>query len=316
MIQFRPCLHMPDTSDGVIPGSPSSQANTFSILAPDLDKSSIVTEAELRLLAEWFVPDLIVILNKPEEHTDKHADDFIRFHERAGRAIEALLGSIQPELLTVRFGVGGVISDLNVPFQLTDEFLVNLWRHERPVSHWIRKEHEELQGIAILGRPYALACAALDVRKMSGMRRLDAIQNQCYDAYLRQIYLRAFNLYGIFPLSHEELGIKGIDPWMQVASSRVLIPAACTGRQLQLFARRQFRDFKIPFEVFSILRHLPLQLPVSQRLNVTNWAGLLQNELSTSWLRGESGQWIEKSLDAISEADSSASVDAQGYMLD
>ncbi|SIS75916.1 hypothetical protein [Neptunomonas antarctica] len=316
MLRFSQRLQAPDTSEDLIPGSTFSQGHAFSLLEPESDVSSIVTEAELRLLAEWFVPDLISILNKPEEYADKYAADYTRFHERAGCAIEALLGSIQPDLLTVRFGVGGVFADLNVPFQLNEKVLVRIWRHERPVSHWIRKEHEELKEIAVLGRPYALASAALVVQKMSCMRRLDAIKNQCYDAYLRQIYLRAFNFYGISPLSYEELGVKGVDPWMQVASSKVLIPAACTGRQLQLFARRQFRDFKIPFEVFSILKNLPLQLPVSQRLNVTNWTDFLQNELSASWMRGESGQWIEKSLDAISESESSASVNAQGYMLD
>lgn len=299
------------TDDGMQKGL-SSRAKTVSIANHHSKMNSVVTEAELRLLAEWSVPDLVQVLNFPEESLDLYSDDYIRFHERAGRVIEALLGSVKTDLLAVRFGVGGVVSDLNVPFELNENFLTNLWRHERPISHWVRKEFDDLMEVAVLGRSYALAAAALDVQNMSGMGRLEAIENKCYDAYLRQIYLRAFNLYGIFPLPHEELGIRGIDPWMQVAAGRDIVPAHCTGRQLELFARRQFRDFKIPFEVYSILKHLPLRLSIPARMAVTDWTVLLQNELSASWLRGETGLWVEKSLESITDSENS---DAQGYML-
>lgn len=312
MFQLNHCYQMPRTADGCLQAVPASSVNTYCLLDHDAKINSVVTEAELRLLAEWSVPDLIHILNSPEESIDEHSEDYIRFHERAGRVIEALLGSVKTDLLTVRFGVGGVISDLNVPFELNEEFLTCLWRHERPISHWVRKEYNELMGVAVLGRPYALAAATLDVHRISGMTRIEAIENQCYDAYLRQIYLRAFNLYGVFPLAHDELGIRGIDPWMQVAAGKDITPSVCTGRQLQLFARRQFRDFKIPFEVYSILKHLPLRLGIAERLRVSDWAGLLQEELSAAWLRGDSGEWIEKALGSITDSQGS---DAQGYML-
>ena len=312
MLVLNHCYQMPIFADEGIQKGLSSKTKTVSLLNPQSKINDVVTEAELRLLAEWSVPDLVQVLNFPEESIDLHADDYVIFHERAGRVIEALLGSIKTDLITVRFGVGGVVTDLNVTFELNEAFLTNLWRHERPISHWIRKESDDLMEVAILGRSYALAAASLDVQHMSGMDRLEAIENQCYDAYLRQIYLRAFNLYGIFPLAHEELGIRGIDPWMQVAAARGIVPARCTGRQLELFARRQFRDFKIPFEVYSILRHLPQRLSIPARMKVTDWAALLQNELSASWLRGETGQWLEKALDSITDSENS---DAQGYML-
>ncbi|WP_293265826.1 hypothetical protein [Neptunomonas sp.] len=312
MLRFNHTYHMPRATAGGFKGVPTSSINTYCLLDHSDTINDVVTESELRLLAEWSVPDLIHILNQPEENIDKHADDYVRFHERAGRVIEALLGNVKTDLLTVRFGVGGIVSDLNVPFELNEEFLRSLWRHERPISHWVRKEYNDLMSVAVLGRPYALAAASIDVQQISGMTRIVAIENQCYDAYLRQIYLRAFNLYGVFPLAHDELGIRGVDPWMQVAAGKDISPSACTGRQLQLFARRQFRDFKVPFEVYSILKHLPLRLGISERLALTDWASLLQEELSASWLRGESGDWIEKALNSITDSESS---DAQGYMF-
>lgn len=312
MLLLNHCYQMPSLADDAMQKGLSGKAATVFLLNQHTRMNNMVTEAELRLLAEWPVPDLQQVLNSPEESIDLYADDYIRFHERAGRVIEALLGNVKTDLFAVRFGVGGVVSDLNVPFELSDAFLTNLWRHERPISHWIRKEFDDLMEVAVLGRSYALAVASLDVQRMSGMDRLGAIDNQFYDAYLRQIYLRAFNLYGVFPLAHEELGIRGIDPWMQVAAGRAIIPALCTGRQLELFARRQFRDFKIPFEVYSILKHLPLRVSISARMMVTNWAALLQDELSASWLRGETGQWIEKAFESITDSENS---DAQGYML-
>ncbi|BBB30067.1 hypothetical protein [Neptunomonas japonica] len=317
MLGLNHCYQMPRSAEGSLLSASTRSINARNIFRSNVKNShavirDVVTEAELRLLAEWSVPNLIDILNFPEESVEKHSEDYIRFHERAGRVIEALLGSVKTDLLTVRFGVGGVISDLNVPFELNDEFLASLWRHERPISHWVRKESNELMGVAVLGRPYALAAATLDVHRISGMTRIEAIENQCYDAYLRQIYLRAFNLYGVFPLAHDELGIRGIDPWMQVAAGKDIVASACTGRQLQLFARRQFRDFKISFEVYSILKHLPLRLGISARLAVSDWDSLLQEELSAAWLRGETGEWIEKALDSITDSKKS---DAQGYML-
>ena len=312
MLTLNHFYQMPSSLDDGLQQGLSSSTKTVSLLSQHAQMNDVVTEAELRLLAEWSVPDLLQVLNLPEESIDLYADDYIRFHERAGRVIEALLGSVKTDLLAVRFGVGGVVSDLNVPFELNENFLKNLWRHERPISHWVRKEFNDLMEVAVLGRSYALAAASLDVQQMSGMDRLEAIQNQCYDAYLRQIYLRAFNLYGIFPLAHEELGIRGVDHWMQVAAGRDIIPTHCTGRQLELFARRQFRDFKIPFEVYSILKHLPLRLSIPARMAVTDWTALLQNELSASWLRGETGRWIEKTLESIGDSENS---DAQGYML-
>lgn len=305
MRQFGHCFFMatasgePPNHGGDVSSDMKKSASVFSLLESDCDVSDVVTEEELRLIAEWPVHDLVSLLNDPETRADMHADDFIRFHERAGRVMEALLGHIQPDILTVRFGVGGVIADLNVPFNLTERFLEQLWRYERPISHWVRKQSDELTSVALLGRPYALADATISIREISGMSRFDAIENQCYDAYLRQIYLRAFNLYGVYPVALDDLGVRGVDPWMQVAAGRDIRPAYCTGRQLQLFARRSFRDFKIPFELFSILKHLPLLLPASERLKITDWRALLQEELSASWLRGETGEWIEAVIELL-----------------
>ncbi len=313
MFSLNHCYLIPDLNSDGVQGGLSGTSATVSLLNPYEKKDDIVTEAELCLLAEWPVPDLVQVLNFPKESLDLYADDFIRFHERAGRVMEALLGNVKTDLLAVRFGVAGVVSDLNATFELNETFLTHLWRHERPISHWVRKEYDDLMEVAVLGRSYALAAASLDVQHMSGMDRLGAIENRCYDAYLRQIYMRAFNLYGIFPLPHEELGIRGIDPWMQVAAGRDIVPARCTGRQLELFARRQFRDFKIPFEVYSILKHMPLRLSIPARMAMTDWVSLLENELSASWLRGETGHWIEKTLDSITDSGNS---DSQGYMLE
>lgn len=313
MLTLNHFYQMPSMADDGMQKGVLGRAKTVSLLNHHVKTTSAITEAELRLLAEWSVPDLLQVLNYPEESLDLYADDYIRFHERAGRVMEALLGNVKTDLLAVRFGVAGVVSDLNVPFELNETFLTHLWRHERPICHWVRKEFDDLMEVAVLGRSYALAAASLDVQQMSGMDRLGAIENQCYDAYLRQIYMRAFNLYGVFPLPHEELGIRGIDPWMQVAAGRDIIPARCTGRQLELFARRQFRDFKIPFEVYSILKHMPLRLSIPARMEMTDWVALLENELSASWLRGETGQWIEKTLDSITDSGNS---DSQGYMLE
>lgn len=305
MLCLSPCYEMPYNNDNGYSGA-------VCLVDQEVKNNDLVTEAEFRLLAEWPVSDLVKILNNPERSVALHADDYKRFYEKAGDVIEDLLGSVQTDLLTVRFGVGGVTYDLNSPFQFSEGFLTTLWRQERPISHWIRKEYEKLIEIAVLGRSYALAAAALDVQRISGMDRLESIENQCYDAYLRQIFLRAFNFYGICPLIHEELGIRGVDPWMQIVAGKDIAPVKCTGRQLELYARRQFRDFKIPFEVYSILKHLPLCVSVSQRLALTDWVELLQNELSVSWLRGESGEWIEKALESIAGSGSS---DAQEYMM-
>lgn len=275
----------------------------------DTDRNDLITREELRLLAEWPVHELIDLLNHPRQGVDLHTDDYIRFHERAGRIMEALLGSIQPQILTVRFGVGGVTVDLNSEFSLSDRFLEHLWQVERPISYWVRKQHSELMDVAGLGRSYALADAALRIEKISGMSRLQAIDNGCYYAYLRQIYLRAFNLYGIFPLKTDELGVLGVDPWMQVAAGQDFQPNRCTGRQLQLFAKRQFRDYQISFEVFSLLSHLPLLLSVAQRLKPVQWNDVLQNELSARWLSGETGEWIEGAIQVLESH--SASVPAQ-----
>lgn len=283
----------------------TSEADTkpFVLLDENPEASSIVTAEELRLLAEWSVPDLAYILNEPESALDTYADDYIRFHERAGRIMEALMGHIQPELFTVRFGVAGVTLDLLQDFNFEQAYLELLWKHERPIVHWVRQQGSELTDVAAMGRPYALAQSALEVISLTGMTRLEAIENQCYEAFLRQIYLRAFNLFGVMPLPIEELGIKGLDPWMQVAQGNNLNPLQCNGQQLQLFARRRFRDFDVPFQVFSILKNLPFSLPISERGNNRDWRDLIQNELSAVWLRGEEGEMLEGVLDYLNQYD-------------
>lgn len=310
MLQSTHCYQMSSITDDGSQDGLADKAKLFS--NEENHDNDIVTKADLRLLAEWAVPNLIGILTSPEEYIDQYTDDYIRFHERAGQIIESLLSTITPEMLTVRFGVSGIVTDLNVPFELNESFLQNLWRCERPISHWIKKESDELMEVALLGRPFALASAAHNVQKISGMDRLEAIENNCYDAYLRQIYLRAFNLYGIYPLAHEKLGILGIDPWMQVVAGKDINPAHCTGRQLELYAGKQFRDSKIPFEVYSILKHLPLLVSITERLAITDWDTILQKELSASWMRGETGKWIEKALELLSDSENSG---AQIYML-
>lgn len=283
----------------------ADQANTkpFVLLNENPETSSIVTAEELRLLAEWSVPDLAYILNNPESVLDEYADDYIRFHERAGRIMEALMGHIQPELFTVRFGVAGVTLDLLNDFKLEQNYLDQLWKHERPIVHWVRQQGTELTDVAAMGRPYALAQATLEVIGLTGMTRLEAIDNKCYDAFLRQIYLRAFNLFGVMPLPIEELGIKGLDPWMQVAQGKNLNPICCNGQQLQLFARRCFRDFDIPFSSFSVLKNLPFLLPISERGKDRDWRELIQSELSTIWLNGGDGEMLESVLDYLNQFD-------------
>lgn len=271
-----------------------------------------VTESELRLVAEWHVADLQALLNNPASARERATDDFIRFHERAGRVMEALLALSQPSLFTIRFGVGGVSTQVREPVVFSDETLAALWRQERPVYHWARKEADELNGVAALGRAFALADAALEIQEVTGLSRLQAIEQNVHDAFLRQIYLRAFNLYGINPLHPEALGVVGIDPWMQVAATKQFSPAVCTQQQLAFYARRKFRDYAMPFEVFSILMHLPERLALSERLHIHDWCALLQQELSSAWMRGEEGKWLEEALEWLSTPASSQFKNSQG----
>lgn len=281
--------------------------------SPTLDSANDwVTESELRLVAEWHVADLQAILNDPAQARERAADDFVRFHERAGRVMEALLALSQPSLFTIRFGIGGVSTQTHEPVVFSDEALTALWRQERPVYHWARKDADELNGVAALGRAYALADAALEIQQITKLSRLEAIAQNVHDAFLRQIFLRAFNLYGINPLHVKELGINGVDPWMQVAASKHYSPATCTAQQLLHYARRQFRDYAMPFEVFSILMHLPERLNLTERLLIHDWSALLQQEVSAAWMRGEEGKWLEEALQSLSAPSSGQLRSTQG----
>jgi len=258
-----------------------------------------VTDEEIRLLERWPVPDLVSTLNDPDAAISKYEDSFLTFHEESGKLIEALLGSTQLGMLNVRFGVGGVTTDMAQPFELSGAFLEFLWKTERPICHWIRHQAAEIDLVASQGRAYAIADAASEVRHITGMTRKEAISNQCYSSYLRQIYLRAFNLYGVFPLKKEELGLKGLDPIAHVSKGRSFYPAACNGPQLEMYARERFCDFSIEFEVYSILKNLPYRFSLPEQLQTRDWKKVIQIELTSSWMRGESGQWLESALDVL-----------------
>ncbi len=290
-----PVLDNASSSDESLSVLTPADSNLFSMHAGNSDSAALVTEEELRLLAEWPVADLISLLNEPEASVERYADDYILFHEKAGRIYEALLGSIQPNLLVLRFGVSGITYDYVEPFELSAEYLERLWKEERPVAHWIRQERDELNQVALLGRSYALADSALKMKSISGMNRMEAMQNDCYGAYLRQIYLRAFNLYGLKPLQKDALGIQGCDPCLQV-SSRTISPVSCNGQQLSRYALKNFRDYQVSFESYSVLRGAPYTLSIPERIKQTNWMSIIQNEVSSYWLKGESATTLESIL--------------------
>ena len=312
MRQMLPLVEHKSPSDDGLSASAGTGTNLFSMHEQDSGTSHVVTEEDLRLLAEWPVPDLISLLNNPEESIERYADDYVLFHERAGRIYEALTGSIQPRLLKLRFGVDGLSYDYAEPFQLSQKFLDHLWKDERPVAHWKRQERDELNQVALLGRSYALADSALNMQQMSGMSRIEAIENGCYGAYLRQIYLRAFNLYGLVPLNSNELGVQGVDPWSQVAVREVSL-TACNGQQLLRYAQRLFRDYQISFETFSIMRGVPYTVSVAERIKPTNWIAVIQNAISSCWLKGESAALYENALAELAALDRGA--EANQYQL-
>ena len=111
-----------------------------------------VTDEEIRLLERWPVPDLVSTLNDPDAAISKYEDSFLTFHEESGKLIEALLGSTQLGMLNVRFGVGGVTTDMAQPFELSGAFLEFLWKTERPICHWIRHQAAEIDLVASQGR--------------------------------------------------------------------------------------------------------------------------------------------------------------------
>ncbi|MFY0656947.1 hypothetical protein [Neptunomonas sp.] len=260
-------------------------------------------EEESLLCERWPVSNLVAILNSPADMITHYEDDFLSFHEESGKLIEALLGNVQLGMLNVRFGVGGVTTDMAQPFELSAAFLEFLWKTERPICHWIRHQASEIDIVASQGRAYAIADAACEVQNITGMSRKEAISNQCYSSYLRQIYLRAFNLYGVFPLKKEELGLKGIDPIAHVSKGRSFDPSACNGPQLEMYAREHFFNFSIDFEVFSILKNLPYRFSLPEQLQTRDWKKVIQIELTSSWMRGESGQWLEAALETLNRYD-------------
>lgn len=271
-------------------------------------QTPLVTSEELKLLKEWPVENLTDILNLPDAALDTTADDYLAFHEQAGRMFETIVPLMKDNAATIRFGVGGASWDIGIPFDLDRAALNNRWRYERPIACWVRKHAQEIEAIAKLGRPYALASASLDVQTMSGVTREEAVETGCYASYLRQIYLRAFNLFGINPLPVEELGINGIDPWMQIVASPAIDPTRCTGQQLQRWAKTQFFTLHIPFECYSILAGLPNSLSIAERMQMCEWRVILEKELSQIWLQGNDSEWLEATLNCLLDpANASAS---------
>jgi hypothetical protein len=264
-------------------------------------KKYALTDEEQRLQERYRLKDLPYLLEDPASRLEEAEEGYILFHESAGKLIEALLGNIDPTPLMLRFGVGGITTELQSPFDLSSKGLELLWKKERPICHWIRQQQFEIEHVSSLGIKYAITHAALSIQEITGMTREQAIQAQCYHAYLRQIFVRAFNLYGIYPLEKEELGLKGLDPLAQLIQSDSVSPFRCNGHQLRSWAQQEFDQYRLSFESFSILRHIPSRLSLVELLKERDWRVLLQSELATSWMNGESGQILEDVLESLNQ---------------
>jgi hypothetical protein len=258
-----------------------------------------LTDEEARLQARYTIVNLASLLEDPEDHLEEAEEGFIVFHESAGKLIEALLGNIEPNPLKVRFGIGGISTELQAPFDMSLKGLESLWKKERPICHWIRQQKFEIEQVSSLGMRFAITHAAMSIREITGMTREQALDAQCYHAYLRQVFVRAFNLYGLFPLKKEELGLKGVDPLAQLIQAKDVTPFRCNAHQLNSWVQQEFDQYRLSFESYSILRHLPSKLSLLEQLKERDWRALLQAELASSWMNGESGQLLEDVLDSL-----------------
>jgi hypothetical protein len=264
-------------------------------------KKYALTDEEERLQAHYRIKDLPYLLEHPEARLEEAEEGYIVFHESAGKLIEALLGNIDPAPLIIRFGVGGITTELQSPFDISPKGLESLWKKERPICHWIRQQQFEIEHVSSLGLRYAITHAALSIREITGMTREQAIDAQCYHAYLRQVFVRAFNLYGLYPLKKEELGLKGLDPIAQLVQSEHVSPLRCNAHQLSAWVQQEFDQYRLSFESYSVLRHLPSRLSLVEQLKERDWRSLLQAELATSWMNGESGQLLEEVLESLNQ---------------
>lgn len=259
----------------------------------------LMTAEEQRLSAQWPVAGLPWILEEPEAASERYAEGLVHFHEQAGHLMRAFPQG-QDSSITVRFGVGGLwLAPRN--FSLKEESLLALWQQERPMVDWINAHRNAIEAAAQSGRAYALAKSALDIVSQGGPVRSQALAQGFYDVYLRQVYWRGFNQFGLNPCQSIEPFQEGIDPWLQVAR-KIQHPIFCNGHQLQYLAESAYLSDDIPYEVYSILKNLPFVFSPQERNQEHDWADLLHSRLVFRRMGRVSGGWIAEALDFLDDA--------------
>ena len=172
----------------------------------------VLNESENQLLKLWQVYDYQELMEAPAQAAKDAEQSFERFSERAARINQELARYDVAHLLEIRFGVGGVYSDVGDRFELNDLFLGQLSVAEHLMADWADRHQTVISEAAMLGRPFALAKSALDIRAITGMSRLSAQAMNKGDYFAQQVWRRAFNLFGENMLNERKVLSLGVSP--------------------------------------------------------------------------------------------------------
>lgn len=224
-----------------------------SISQTETKAAMALTGAEESLLNHWSIPDYERIFDAPEMVMRETAADFERFEERARQVAHEMMRYDIQAMVDIRFGVGGITTNLNDNFLVSDLSMAQLWNVEQQIFGWGRDNARLVNAVGGLGLEHSLAKAVLMMDREQGLNRNQAAERGQLDGYVRQLLLTAGNTSGFNPLMPRQLETMGID--LLSAQGENINPRSATAAELRGAAQYMFQRAEVGIESFSFMMH-------------------------------------------------------------